>query len=270
MAGRVGTHGLRLDVNCSILLTGLPLERRPAAAKAAGFDGVELWWPWAGPEPAGTEADALLSALADAGTELACLNFLTGDIEAGERGLLSVPAARDRFRANIPAAVEIAARAGCTRLNAPYGTRVDAGDAALCARQDELALEHLQLAAAAAGEVGATVLIEPINSRDVPGYPIDTAAKAAALARAIGAPNVGLLADLYHLAMMEEDLPAVLARYAGQVAHVQLADAPGRGAPGTGAIAFEPLLAQLAAQGYAGWVGLEYVAPDPAAAFGWL
>lgn len=270
MTGRLDTHGLRLDVNCSILLTDLPLAQRPAAAKAAGFDGVELWWPWEDPEPAGRQAGELLSALSSAGTALVCLNFLAGDIAAGERGLLSVPAARDRFRANIPAAVELAAQAGCTLLNAPYGARLDPADARLCAWQDELALENLHLAAQAAARRQITVLIEPVNSVDVPGYPIDTAAKAAALIGAAGEPNLALLADFYHLAMMKEDLLAVAARHAGRIAHVQVADAPGRGAPGTGAVAFEPLFAQLAASGYGGWTGLEYVADGPAGPFGWL
>src|ERR1700733_16155949 len=143
------TYGLRFDVNCSILFTELPLLERPAAAKAAGFGGVEFWWPWDDAVPGDREADAFITAIADAGVDLVSLNFITGDIAAGERGLLSVPQARDAFRANIPACAEIAARAGCTRLNAPYGNRVDPADPRLTAEQDELAIENLLLAARA-------------------------------------------------------------------------------------------------------------------------
>jgi len=257
------THGLRFDVNCSILFTELPLLQRPAAARAAGFDAVEFWWPWDEPEPADKEADAFLAALRDAGTELVSLNFIAGDVTAGERGLLSIPAARQRFRPNVRACTELAARAGCTRLNAPYGNRIDPADAKLTAAQDELARENLELAARAAAKAGATVLIEPINSVDVPRYPIDTSVKAIALIESIDVGNLQMLADLYHLATMSENLSHTLARHANRIGHVQVADAPGRGAPGTGTIDFEPLFAQLAGQGYAGWVGLEYIPNVP-------
>lgn len=272
------TYGLRFDVNCSILFTELPLLERPAAARAAGFGGVEFWWPWDDPVPGDRDADAFVSAIADAGVDLVSLNFITGDIAAGERGLLSVPKAAGAFRANIPACAELAARAGCTRLNAPYGNRVDPANARLTAEQDELAIENLLLAARAAAAAGADVLIEPINSVDVPLYPIDSCAKAIALIDTVRAEdttigNLKVLADVYHLATMSEDLSAVLARYADRIGHVQVADVPGRGAPGTGRLAFEPLFAQLARQGYAGWAGLEYVPGDPAdttKSFSWL
>jgi hydroxypyruvate isomerase len=277
----VQTYGVRFDVNCSILFTELPLLERPAAAKAAGFDGVEFWWPWdERPVPADKEADAFIAAVRDAGVELVSLNFAAGDMAAGERGLVSAPHAKDAFRANIEACTEIAARVGCLRLNAPYGNRLDPADARLTARQDELAVENLILASQAAAKAGATVLIEPINSVDLPRYPIDTPARALALIEKCEkthvtghVANLALLADLYHLAMMGEDLTDALARYGDRIGHVQLADAPGRGAPGTGTVDFGPPFAQLAAQGYAGRVGLEYFPDDPddsAASFGWL
>jgi hydroxypyruvate isomerase len=99
----VRTYGVRFDVNCSILFTELPLLERPAAARTAGFDGVEFWWPWdERPVPTDKEADAFVAAIQNAGVELVSLNFLTGDVTAGERGLLSAPHARDAFRANMP------------------------------------------------------------------------------------------------------------------------------------------------------------------------
>ena len=264
------TFGQRFDVNCSILFTELPLLRRPAAAKAAGFDGVEFWWPWDAMVPSDREADDFVSAIADAGVELVSLNFHTGDMAAGERGLVSVPSAAKAFRENIGACAEIARRTGCRRLNAPYGNRVDGVDPK---EQDAVAVENLRLAAGAAANAGAAVLIEAINSVDVPAFPIDTSAKAIAVIDEVGAANVGFLADLYHLAKMGEDLPGVLDQHRDKIWHVQVADAPGRGAPGTGTVEFEPLFGQLAEQGYKGWVGLEYLpsdASDSAGSFGWL
>ena len=139
------------------------------------------------------------------------------------------------------------------------------------AEQDAVAAENLAFAAAAAGKAGASVLVEAINSVDIPGFPVDSSDKAMAVIAKTAAPNVGFLADLYHLAKMGEDVADVLGRYREAILHVQVADSPGRGAPGTGATDFEPLFARLAAQGYDGWVGLEYLPPDggdSAASFG--
>ena len=264
------TYGLRFDVNCSILFTELPLVARASAAKATGFDGVEFWWPWAGMVPTGAEADTFVRSIGDAGVELVSLNLHAGDMAAGERGILSHPGRAGEFREHIAACAEIAERTGCTRLNAPYGLRADGADPDT---QDAAAIGNLRLAAEAAGKVGASVLVEAINSVDTPGFPLDTSARAMAVIGAVEAPNVRFLADLYHLAKMGEHVTDTLHRYRGAIAHVQVADPPGRGAPGTGTLEFGPLFAQLAADGYDGWVGLEYVpsdASDSAGSFGWL
>jgi hydroxypyruvate isomerase len=264
------TYGLRFDVNCSILFAELPLVRRAAAAEAAGFGGVEFWWPWAAMAPSDAEADAFAASIADAGVELVSLNFHTGDMAAGERGILSHPARAAEFRENVAAAVEIAERTACRRLNAPYGLPVPGVSAA---EQAAVAVENLAFAARAAGKIGASVLVEAINSVDLPGFPVDTAAKAMAVIDAVNERNVGFLADLYHLAKMGEDVAGVLCAGWEKIWHVQVADPPGRGAPGTGTLDFEPLLRQLADQGYDQWVGLEYHPRDPAdssTSFGWL
>jgi hydroxypyruvate isomerase len=266
----VRTYGHRFDVNCSILFTELPVLQRASAAQAAGFGGVEFWWPWEAMVPTDAEADAFVGSIGDAGVELVSLNFHTGDMAAGERGIVSNPARVRAFRENVAAAVEIARRAGCTRLNAPYGLRVPGVDVA---EQDAVAIENLAFAAAAAGKAGASVLVEPINSVDIPGFPVDSSGKALEVITKVGAPNAGLLADLYHLAKMGEDVADVLSRHRDSILHVQVADPPDRGAPGTGTLDFEPLFRQLAEQGYDGWVGLEYAPADPAdsaASFAWL
>ena len=266
------TYDLRFDVNCSILFTELPLLERPAAARAAGFEAVEFWWPFAEPVPPDREADAFVAALGDAGVRLVLLNFAAGDMAAGDRGLLSLPTGSAAFRDNIDACVGIAGRTGCAILNALYGNRVDGLPER---QQDELAAENLTLAADAAARAGATVVVEALNSYDSPRAPIVSSQSALAVINAVragGAVNIGFLADLYHLGRMGENLPDVLARHAADIAHIQIADVPGRGAPRTGGLDFEALFGQLAAQGYPGWIGCEYKPADPAdssASFGW-
>jgi hydroxypyruvate isomerase len=269
----VNTEGLRFDVNCSILFTELPLLKRPGAARAAGFGAVEFWWPFGGPVPGDREVDAFATALADAGVQLALLNFVGGDMAAGDRGLLSRPEGSAEFRANIDACAGIAARTGCTVLNALYGNRADG----LTEReQDELAAENLALAARAAATAGATVVVEALNSYDSPQAALVSSRRALEVVNLVrtqaDVTNVAFLADLYHLGKMGEDLPGLLTRQAGDIAHIQIADVPDRGAPGTGELDFEALFGQLAAQGYDGWVGCEYKPSDPAdssTSFGW-
>jgi hydroxypyruvate isomerase len=263
---------LRYDVNLSILFTELPLLQRPAAAAAAGFDAVELWWPFAQPVPSNRELDELRDALLDAGTRLVGLNFDAGNMAAGDRGLLSRPADSERFRANIDVAVGFAASLGCTTLNALYGNRDPESSVP---EQRELATENLVLAARAAERAGATVVIEALNSIESPNYPITSSHEALDLIdylRVIhDVPNIAFLADLYHLARMGEPIEQLIERRADRFGHVQVADTPGRGQPGTGDLDWPVLLDRLAASGYRGHVGLEYKPVGPSAdSFAWL
>ncbi|MFC5799851.1 TIM barrel protein [Streptomyces formicae] len=265
----------RFDVNLSILFTELPLLERPAAAAAAGFTAVELWWPWPEtPTPGPGELAALKQALEEAGTQLVGLNFYAGRLPGPDRGALSVPGEEsDRFRANIDLAADFAASVGCTALNALYGNRVDGVDPAV---QDELALENLVTAARAADRVGAILLIETLNEPESPRYPLVSAPSAIEVVdkvnAATGLGNAKFLLDIYHLSMNGEDVSQVIKAYADRTGHVQIADNPGRGAPGTGSLPLEQLLDELRKAGYDGWVGLEYKPGDrPSAdAFDWL
>ncbi|MFE6509694.1 hydroxypyruvate isomerase family protein [Nocardioides sp. NPDC057767] len=260
------SHQLRYEVNCSILFTDLPLLERPAAVKAAGFDAVEFWWPFAEAVPSDTDVDAFVAAVQDAGVQLVGLNFFAGDMPAGDRGLVSWPARSAEFRDNIDATIGIGERLGCTAFNALYGNRVDGTAPEV---QDELGAENLGMAARAAARIGATVLVEPVSG--AARYPLLTAADAVAAIDRAGEPNIGLLADLYHLAVNGDDVDAVIAAYAARIAHVQIADAPGRNEPGTGDLPLERQLAALEAAGYGGWVGLEYKpATTSAESFDWL
>ncbi|SCK42615.1 hydroxypyruvate isomerase [Streptomyces sp. WMMB 322] len=274
LAGIGGTDH-RYTVNLSILFTELPLLERPAAAAEAGFTAVELWWPWVdAPVPERAELDALRRALTDAGTRLTGLNFYAGKLPGPDRGALSVPGEEsEKFRRNIDVAVDFAQSAGCTALNALYGNRVSG---ATPEEQDELALENLASAARAADGIGAVLLIEALNAVESPHCPIVSAPKAVSVAdkvnEATGLDNARFLMDLYHLAMNGEDLHKVIDEHTARTGHVQIADCPGRGAPGTGELDFPDLLERLSKAGYEGRIGLEYKPGDQPSAesFGWL
>ncbi|MGI5193827.1 TIM barrel protein [Streptomyces sp. CA-288835] len=265
----------RFNVNLSILFTELPLVERPAAAAGAGFTAVELWWPWVdSPTPERSELNALKQAIEDAGVQLTGLNFYAGQLPGPDRGALSIPGEEsEKFRANVDVAADFAQSLGCKALNALYGNRVENVDPA---EQDALALQNLSLAARAADRIGATLLIEALNRRESPLYPLLSAPAAIAIVdkvnEATGLDNARFLMDLYHLSMNGEDLPSLIKQYAAQTGHVQIADNPGRGAPGTGTLPLEDLLDQLNKAGYEGWVGLEYKpgARPSAEAFDWL
>ncbi|HEV2921666.1 MAG TPA: TIM barrel protein, partial [Actinomycetota bacterium] len=243
-------HSLPYEVNCSILFTELSLLERPAAAKEAGFDAVEFWWPFAVAVPADGEVEAFVRAVGDAGVRLVGLNFFAGDMPGGDRGLVSWPARAGEFRDNVEVTIGIGERLGCRAFNALYGNRVEDADPAA---QDELATENLALAGRAAARIGGTVLVEPVSG--APRYPLRTAAVIDRVAAATGVANLGLLCDLYHLATNGDDLERAIADHGHRVAHVQIADAPGRHEPGSGTLDLDRYLSLLAAAGYAGWVG---------------
>jgi hydroxypyruvate isomerase len=253
-------------VNCSILFTELPLPERPAAARAAGFDAVEFWWPFDRSVPTNQEMADFVAAVRDAGVRLAGLNFPAGDMPGGDRGLVSWPGRTEEFRAGVECAVSIGEQLGVQVFNALYGNRLDGVDPA---EQDALAVDNLAFAAAAAARIGATVLVEPVSG--APRYPLLTAVDALIAVGRVPADNVRLLADLYHLTINGDDVDAVIARYADRIGHVQIADAPGRHQPGTGRLPIGRWLAALDEAGYAGWVGLEYAPEGPSvASLDWL
>jgi hydroxypyruvate isomerase len=261
---------MRYEVNCSILFTELPLLERPAAARRAGFDAVEFWWPWPVAVPSDAEVERFVTAINDAGVELVGLNFFAGDMPGGDRGLVSWPSRSAELRDNIDVTVGVGERLGCRAFNALYGNR--RGDASP-EEQDRLGAENLALAAKAAQRVGGTVLVEPVSGS--PRYPLLTAADAlGVIDRACaegGVGNIRLLFDVYHLAVNGDDVEAAVDRAAGRIGHVQIADAPGRHQPGTGELPIERYLERIQATGYDGWVGLDYSPSGPSEdSFDWL
>lgn len=266
------THSLRYEVNCSILFTELPLLQRPAAAKAAGFDAVEFWWPFDRAVPQDADVDRFVRAVSEAGVSLVGLNFFAGDMPAGDRGLVSWPARCAEFLDNIAVVSSIGEQLGCRAFNALYGNRVDDSTAQA---QDDLAVQNLAAAADGVAAIGGVVLIEPVSGAQK--YPLLTAADALAVIERVasetGRRNLGLLLDLYHLAVNGDGVDAAIAAFGADSAHVQIADAPGRNEPGTGDLPLQHQLDALQDAGYRGWVGLEYKPSDPAdsaASFEWL
>ncbi|MDI5975614.1 hydroxypyruvate isomerase family protein [Amycolatopsis magusensis] len=256
-------HGLSYTVNCSILLTELPLLERPAAARSAGFAAVEFWWPFAEAVPADAEVEAFVKAIEDAGVRLTGLNLAAGNMPAGDRGLVSWPGREKELRDNLDVVAGVGERLGCRTFNALYGNRIDGVAPEL---QDELAVANLVHAAKVVGAIGGRIVVEPVSGIDA--YPLKTAGDAVGVIDQVAADNVLLLADFYHLAVNGDDVPAVISAHAQRIGHVQIADAPGRGAPGTGELPLDDWLGAIEAAGYAGLVGLEYQADgDP---FAWL
>jgi hydroxypyruvate isomerase len=254
---------MNFSANLTLLFKEVPFIERFRRARAAGFTGVEFMWP------ADEDLGRVERAAREAGVQVVLFNFDAGDISAGDRGLLSDPRRQERFRANVPVALELADRLGCTRLNALVGIRV--AELELEA-QLELGRANLRWAAAQARPQGAKIMIEAVNSHENGPYLLDTTDKAVGFIDAVGADNVELQYDAYHVQRMEGDLTTSLRRHLARIGHVQVADSPSRGEPGTGEINYGFLLAELERNGYQGWVGLEYTpqAPTTEASLTWL
>ena len=262
---------MRFDANLSILFPDLPLLERPAAARAAGFDAVELWWPFDGPVPSARDVDDLAAAIEDARVQLVLLNLWLGDRAAGQHGLLSEAPVEPRFLDNVDVVAAIVARLGGSIVNSHVGNAPDGTDrAALLDR----AVVGLALAAPRIAAAGATLVVEALNPLDFPRYGLRTTAEAVVLAgRASEAAGtrVGVLFDAYHVQRTEGGLLAPLSVAGSSIAHVQVADVPGRGRPGSGTIDFGAFFRALEGSGYEGWVGLEHLpSADPADTFAWL
>ena len=254
-------------LNCSILLTELALNQRADAAKQAGFDSVEFWWPFDVAVPTDKQVDEFVGSIKNAGVQLDGLNFFAGDMPAGDRGLVSWVGRGAEFRDNVDVVTAIGEATGCRSFNALYGNRQKDSSAQA---QDELAIENLLIAAAGVARIGGNVLIEPVSGTEA--YPLKTADDALAVVHQVkqaGGENIGLLADFYHLAVNGDDVAAVIEKHAKDFAHIQIADAPGRGAPGTGDLPLLDWIARSRELGYAGLVALEYK-QSADTAFDWL
>ncbi|MCW4459811.1 hydroxypyruvate isomerase family protein [Microbacterium sp. MPKO10] len=248
--------------NVSLLFARVPTAERFGAARAAGFDRVESWWPFATADPSPAEVDAWLRAIDTADVTLTGLNLYAGDMPNGERGVLSHPAREDEFDRSLAVTQRIADATGVDMFNALYGLRVT-GVSDETAR--EVAIGNLKRATEALPD--GTMLLEPLSTAangDAPIASLDDAESIRSAAAASGVGAIGLLFDTFHLAANGLDLVSELQGHAAHIAHVQIADNPGRGAPGTGTIDFPTVLSALAETGYRGGIAAEYAPDDQA------
>ena len=240
---------MRFSANVSILFKEAPFLERFGRARDAGFSAVEFWWP-SDEDPGEVE-----EVIEDAGLEVALFNFDAGDMAAGDRGLAGDPERQRRFRENVPVALDLARSLGCERLNALVGHEVPGMD-----RDDQLALarENVRFAAREAEVADVTVMVEAVNTFENGPYLLCTTEQAVGFVRDVGRENVGVQHDFYHMQRMEGNLVANLREHFCLIGHVQIADSPGRGEPGTGEIHYPFVLGELERLGYSGYVGLEY------------
>jgi hydroxypyruvate isomerase len=253
---------MRIAANLSLIFTERPLPERIAAARAAGFDGVEIQFPY------DHAADALAAASRAAAMPVVLINIPAGDAAAGDIGLGAIPSRRAEFREGVARCLSYARVLGVRRVNILSG-RPGAGEHPDACRAT--LIENLRFAAAAFAPHGIRTLIEPVNAIDRPGFFLDRLAPAIEIVREAETPAAGLVFDLYHMARTEPDLVAAIGQAGRLIGHVQFADTPGRHEPGSGTIDFAAAFAALRRSGYADWVAAEYV---PAArtedGLGWL
>jgi hydroxypyruvate isomerase len=239
----------RFAANLSMMFTDVPFLQRFERAAAAGFRAVEFLFPY------DYSAAEVTQAARAVGVEVVLFNTLPGDWAKGERGLAAQPGREGEFRAGVAKALEYADVLGCRQIHAMAGLAVEGADrAAMRATY----LENLRHAAEAAAKTGVTVLIEPINTRDIPGFFLNHTEAAAAIIAEVAAPNLKLQFDIYHRQIMQGDLTPAIETHLNLTAHMQIADTPGRNEPGTGEINYPFLFEAIDRLGYSGWIGCEY------------
>ena len=247
--------------NLTMLFGEVDFPDRFAAAARAGFKGVEYLFPYA------YDKSQLGDLLSQHGLTQVLHNLPAGDWAGGERGIACLPDRVGEFQDGVGTAIEYARALGCKQLNVLAGI-APAGIAADKIRDTFVA--NVKFAASELDAAGIRLLVEPINTYDIPGFYVCGTQQALDLIAASGSDNVYLQYDIYHMQRMEGELAATIAKHLPRIAHIQLADNPGRNEPGTGEINYPFLFAHLDRIGYGGWVGCEYKpASTTAAGLGW-
>jgi hydroxypyruvate isomerase len=226
---------------------------RFAAAAADGFKGVEYLFPYYFPK------EELRERLERHGLVQVLHNLPAGDWAAGERGIGAVPGREGEFQDGVGRAMDYATALGCRQVNCLVGIPPEDMDPE---RVRRTLVENLRFAAPRLAEAGIKLLLEPVNTRDIPGFFVNRSAQAMAIIEEVGSDNLHLQYDFYHAQVMVGDLVPTFKRLKDKIAHVQIADNPGRNEPGTGEINYPFVFDALDAAGYAGWVGCEYKPKD--------
>ena len=235
---------------------------RFAAAAGDGFAGVEFLFPY------DYEPQQLVDALKANDLELVLHNLPAGDWGAGERGLACLPDRVTEFQDSVGRAIDYASALGCPQMNCLAGIAPEGADPLVLR---ETLVENLRFAAGKLKEAGIRLLIEPINTIDIPGFFLNYSDEALSIMDEVGDDNLYLQYDIYHMQIMEGDLARTMERNLGRIAHMQLADNPGRHEPGSGEINYPFLFDFLDRIGYAGWIGCEYKpAGKTTEGLGWL
>ncbi|MDI5933448.1 hydroxypyruvate isomerase [Halomonas kalidii] len=239
----------KFAANLSMLFTEVDFLDRFEAAARAGFKGVEYLFPY---DHAPAEIKAKLD---EHGLTQVLHNLPAGNWGAGERGIACHPDRVEEFREGVERAIEYATALGCKQVNClagiqPQGVGIDQARQTL--------VENLRFAADKLEAAGILLLAEPINTRDIPGFFLNRTEQALAIFDEVGSQNLKLQYDIYHMQIMEGDLAPTIEKHLDRIAHVQLADNPGRHEPGTGEIHYPFLFAHLDRLGYQGWIGCEY------------
>jgi hydroxypyruvate isomerase len=251
----------RLAANLSMMFNEVPFLERFAAARAAGFEGVEFLFPYEFP------AVELRQRLSGEGLTQVLFNMPPGDWAAGERGIASLPGRQSEFRESVKKALDYAAALDCRQIHCMAGL-LPAGLPMTTATA--VYASNLAWAAEQANPAGVKLVIEPINHRDMPGYFLNTQAQGAAIIAAIGPERIGLQFDVYHVQITEGDITKRMEQFMPVIAHMQIADVPARNEPGTGEIGWPYVFRRMDQLGYTGWVGCEYrPAGETVAGLGW-
>ncbi|MEJ8571145.1 2-oxo-tetronate isomerase [Microbaculum marinum] len=243
---------LRFAANLSMMFTELPFMERFAAARQAGFNGVEFLFPY------DFDAGDLAAQLAAYDLKQVLFNLYPGDFSAGERGLAAMPGREADFEASVSQALAYADALGCSLLHCMAGVPTPSDDPE---RVRDTYIGNLRRAAAEASAHGVTILIEPINLRDNPGYFLSDLGEARRIIESVAVDNLRLQLDLYHRQVTRGDLIHAIRDYLDIARHVQIANPPDRADPGTGEINYPFVFAELETLGYDGWIGCEYRPP---------
>lgn len=251
----------RFAANLTMLFNERPFLDRFEAAAAAGFQAVELLFPY-DYEPA-----QIAEKLRAYGLHVVLHNLPAGHWAAGERGIACHPDRIEEFRSGVATAIRYAKALGVGQLNCLAG--IMPPNVATAQVRDTF-IANLSFAAGALKRAGLKLLIEPINTFDIPGFYLNRSAQALEIMSVVGADNLFVQYDVYHMQRMEGELAATLRKHLPKIAHIQLADNPGRNEPGTGEINYPYLFTLLDAIGYTGWIGCEYKpAAGTEAGLGW-